>query len=73
MLQLLVGVDLISKFLFILTLHFLLLAMIQFPTGFQGANLSGFSGAAANFGSFRPQFSVPGQPNNFTSSTSQVK
>lgn len=47
-------------------------AMIQFPPGFQGTNLSGFSGAAANFGTFRPQFSVPGQPSNFTSSTSQV-
>ena len=45
--------------------------MVQFPSGFQGTNLSGFSGSAANFGSFRPQFSVPGQPNNF-SSTSQV-
>ncbi|XP_059608897.1 chromodomain-helicase-DNA-binding protein Mi-2 homolog [Phlebotomus argentipes] len=36
--------------------------MPQFPTGFQGAALSSFGGPASNFGNFRPQFSVPGQP-----------
>uniref|UniRef100_A0A1B0CCJ4 Uncharacterized protein n=1 Tax=Lutzomyia longipalpis TaxID=7200 RepID=A0A1B0CCJ4_LUTLO len=35
--------------------------MPQFPTGFQGAALSTF-GNPGNFGNFRPQFSVPGQP-----------
>lgn len=35
--------------------------MQQFPTGFQGTALPGFVAAAANFGNFRPQFSVPGQ------------
>lgn len=36
--------------------------MAQFPPGFQGANLTGFVGAGSNFATFRPQFSVPGQP-----------
>ncbi|XP_055856577.1 chromodomain-helicase-DNA-binding protein Mi-2 homolog isoform X2 [Episyrphus balteatus] len=37
--------------------------MTQFPAGFQGAALPAFTGSpAANFGTFRPQFSVPGQP-----------
>lgn len=35
--------------------------MQQFPPGFQGSALAGFNAAAANFGLFRPQFSVPGQ------------
>ncbi|XP_063696031.1 chromodomain-helicase-DNA-binding protein Mi-2 homolog [Culicoides brevitarsis] len=34
--------------------------MVQFPPGFQGANLQNF-GNASNFGNFRPTFSVPGQ------------
>ncbi|CAG9819147.1 unnamed protein product [Phaedon cochleariae] len=34
--------------------------MGQFPPGFNAGNLPGF--AAANFGNFRPQYSVPGQP-----------
>lgn len=45
--------------------------MAQFPAGFQGANLTGFTGPAATFGSFRPQFSVPGQPST-SFSQSQV-
>lgn len=37
--------------------------MAQFPAGFQGNALPAFAGSiAANFGNFRPQFSVPGQP-----------
>lgn len=35
--------------------------MTQFPAGFQGTQLAGFGTQAANFGNFRPQFSVPGQ------------
>ncbi|XP_061393824.1 chromodomain-helicase-DNA-binding protein Mi-2 homolog [Musca vetustissima] len=36
--------------------------MPQFPAGFQGTTLPAFAGGpAANFGNFRPQFSVPGQ------------
>lgn len=36
--------------------------MAQFPAGFQGTALPAFAGGpAANFGTFRPQFSVPGQ------------
>lgn len=38
--------------------------MAQFPAGYQGTNLTGFGGPGAAFGSFRPQFSVPGQPSN---------
>uniref|UniRef100_A0AAR5QCZ6 Chromodomain-helicase-DNA-binding protein Mi-2 homolog n=1 Tax=Dendroctonus ponderosae TaxID=77166 RepID=A0AAR5QCZ6_DENPD len=34
--------------------------MSQFPPGFNAGALAGF--AAANFSSFRPQYSVPGQP-----------
>lgn len=40
---------------------FLAQVMQQFPPGFQGTSLAGFAAAAANFGNFRPQFSVPGQ------------
>lgn len=40
--------------------------MPQFPAGFQGASIPGFVAAAANFGNFRPQYSVPGQPSNTT-------
>lgn len=37
--------------------------MSQFPPGFNAGNLPGFAAAAAaNFGNFRPQYSVPGQP-----------
>lgn len=37
--------------------------MTQFPAGFQGTNLPAFTGSpVSNFGTFRPQFSVPGQP-----------
>lgn len=39
--------------------------MSQFPSGFQGGALPGFSAAAApaaTFTNFRPQYSVPGQP-----------
>lgn len=35
--------------------------MIQFPQGFQGTSLAGFTPAAGNFANFRPTFSVPGQ------------
>lgn len=38
---------------------FLAQVMSQFPPGFNAGNLSGFP---ANFSSFRPQYSVPGQP-----------
>lgn len=39
--------------------------MPQFPAGFQGTTLPAFAGGpAANFGNFRPQFSVPGQVTN---------
>lgn len=33
--------------------------MAQFPVGFNANNLPGFP--SANFGNFRPQYSVPGQ------------
>ncbi|XP_044753178.1 chromodomain-helicase-DNA-binding protein Mi-2 homolog isoform X2 [Coccinella septempunctata] len=36
--------------------------MSQYPAGFSATNLPGFAAAAANFGNFRPQYSVPGQP-----------
>ncbi|XP_058170277.1 chromodomain-helicase-DNA-binding protein Mi-2 homolog [Anopheles ziemanni] len=40
----------------------------QFPAGYQGTTLPGFAAAAAaNFATFRPTFSVPGQPTNFPS------
>ncbi|XP_018571410.1 chromodomain-helicase-DNA-binding protein Mi-2 homolog isoform X2 [Anoplophora glabripennis] len=35
--------------------------MSQFPAGFNAGNIQ-FAAAAANFGNFRPQYSVPGQP-----------
>lgn len=35
--------------------------MPQFPPGFQGTSLPQFTANAGNFGTFRPQFSVPGQ------------
>lgn len=38
--------------------------MPQFPPGFQGASLPQFAGNTGNFGTFRPQFSVPGQQNS---------
>ncbi|XP_053675987.1 chromodomain-helicase-DNA-binding protein Mi-2 homolog [Anopheles nili] len=42
--------------------------MSQFPPGYQGTTLPGFAAAAAaNFATFRPTFSVPGQPTNFSS------
>ena len=42
--------------------YFAAQVMNQFPSGFQGTSLPAFVGmAAANFGNFRPQFSVPGQ------------
>ncbi|XP_049291745.1 chromodomain-helicase-DNA-binding protein Mi-2 homolog [Anopheles funestus] len=42
--------------------------MSQFPPGYQGTTLPGFAAAAAaNFATFRPTFSVPGQPTNFPS------
>ncbi|XP_067644936.1 chromodomain-helicase-DNA-binding protein Mi-2 homolog isoform X3 [Eurosta solidaginis] len=44
--------------------------MAQFPAGFQGTTLPAFaSGPAGNFAAFRPQFSVPGQLSNTSSST----
>lgn len=35
--------------------------MPQFPPGFQGTSIPQFAGNTGNFGTFRPQFSVPGQ------------
>ncbi|XP_037904696.1 chromodomain-helicase-DNA-binding protein Mi-2 homolog [Hermetia illucens] len=44
--------------------------MNQFPAGFQGTALPSFAGTpAGNFGNFRPQFSVPGQPSTSFAST----
>lgn len=44
--------------------------MAQFPAGFQGNALPAFTGSvAANFGNFRPQFSVPGQPSTSYNTT----
>lgn len=34
----------------------------QFPAGFSGGQLQATFAGAANFGNFRPQYSVPGQP-----------
>lgn len=34
----------------------------QFPAGFSGGQLPATFAGAANFGNFRPQYSVPGQP-----------
>ncbi|XP_015590337.1 chromodomain-helicase-DNA-binding protein Mi-2 homolog isoform X3 [Cephus cinctus] len=34
----------------------------QFPAGFSGGQLSASFAGAVNFGNFRPQYSVPGQP-----------
>lgn len=34
----------------------------QFPPGFSGGQLPATFAGAANFGNFRPQYSVPGQP-----------
>lgn len=34
----------------------------QFPQGFNAGQIPGTFAGAANFGNFRPQFSVPGQP-----------
>lgn len=49
----------IFYFIFLL---FTVSQMVQFPQGFQGANLQNF-GQASNFGNYRPTFSVPGQQN----------
>lgn len=35
--------------------------MPQFPAGFQGTALPQFANNTGNFGTFRPQYSVPGQ------------
>lgn len=45
--------------------------MQQFPPGFQGTALPQF-GNSANFASFRPQFSVPGQSTATNFSSTQV-
>lgn len=34
----------------------------QFPAGFSGGQLPATFAGAVNFGNFRPQYSVPGQP-----------
>lgn len=47
--------------------------MSQFPGGFQGGSLPGFSpsaSVASNFTNFRPQYSVPGQPTSTNQSVS---
>lgn len=56
-------IDFYRKFSQLLIIYLSAQLMAQFPAGFQGNALPAFAGSiAANFGNFRPQFSVPGQP-----------
>lgn len=46
--------------------------MPQFPPGFQGTSLPQFAANAGNFGTFRPQFSVPGQSGSSYNATQVI-